>query len=307
MQYERKRAQSSIQNKTNKILPIPGKPKPCFSAVKTRLMLAMLVSSGVILGSNSAFAVRPFITDDARIVDVGQIEMENWFETTRAEGVWDPAPGLNAIVGTTVNEWLEILAGSGLGRNRDGGSAMGNPVLIGKFLLQQSTREGRPGHAFALQHTFDQGRGSLYDAGSVSSLVGMTTFRFRDDFMYLHLNYGIRSDRTPDFARRERVYWGIGTETKTPIEKLDFVLEAFAGDPFIPDAPKYAFQTGFRYLKSDYLQFDLTLGFDPRRDQFGSILNGLEFTGQLGVRVLFDAFTPGGRRGSAEGARGLFR
>lgn len=272
--------------------------KPCMPLLTGLLLLS---------AASSAFAVRPFITDDARIIDVGQVEMESWLETTRTGGLWEPAPGLNAIVGTTFTEWLEVLAGSGIGRNQGGGRASANPVLIGKFLLQQSTAEGRPGHAFSIQHTFDEGSGSMYDAGRVSSLVGMTTFRLRNDALYLHLNYGVRSDRTPQTGRRDRIYWGIGAEAKTPIDKLDFVVEAFAGDPFIPDAPRYAMQTGLRYLRSDHLQFDFTLGVDPKRDAFGRTGGGAEFTAQLGMRMVFDFLTPGGRRGNPEGARGLFR
>ena len=40
---------------------------------------------GTCLLSNTAYALRPFVTDDAKIVDDGQIETESWIETIRCE------------------------------------------------------------------------------------------------------------------------------------------------------------------------------------------------------------------------------
>lgn len=41
-----------------------------------------LLTLGALL-PETALAVRPFVTDDARIVDVGQIETESWLEYQR--------------------------------------------------------------------------------------------------------------------------------------------------------------------------------------------------------------------------------
>lgn len=208
--------------------------------------------------------------------------------------------------GASFNEWFELLAGAGVGNDREGGSTVGNPVVIGKVLLRRAEEGGAPGLAFSGSTTFDTGRGSMYDPGRVSSYFGMATYRLFEDSVHLHTNLGWRFDKGPDNVTRDRVYWGIGADIKTPKDKLQFVIEAFAGDPFIVNAPKYAMQTGFRWMESDYLQMDLTFGFEPELDANLRREGGYEKSIQLGIRLLFDAFTPGGRRGNPEGARGLF-
>lgn len=62
-----------------------------------------------------AHAVRPFVTDDARIIDPGQIEMEIWGEMGRYEG--DLTPGVHGMFGVSVNEWFELIVGNGYNRN----------------------------------------------------------------------------------------------------------------------------------------------------------------------------------------------
>jgi hypothetical protein len=262
-------------------------------------------AAAAVITSHPAHAVRPFVTDDARIIDVGQVETENWFETVRADGKFDPAPGFNTVWGTSLTEWFEVLAGAGGGRNRGGGTTFVNPVIIGKVLLNAAEEGGKAGNAFSVSRTFDRGRGSMYDEGHVTALVGMTTWRFHDDAVNLHTNYGMRWDRGEDKQTRSRVYWGIGADIKTPVDKLQFVIETFAGDPFVVDAPKYAMQTGFRWMQSDYVQFDVTFGMEPAMEDRRRS-GGYERSAQLGIRLLFDAFTPGGRKGNPEGARGLF-
>ena len=273
--------------------------------LKLRNALAC-VPLALLLHASESLAVRPFVTDDARIVDRGQIETENWLETNRADGSWDPAPGLNTIWGASLTDWFEVLGGAGIGNDRQSGSTIANPVLIGKLLFKAAEVNGAPGLAFSASTTFDRGRGSMYDEGRVTAYTGMATYRLWDDDVNIHANLGWRYDKGPDNITRDRPYWGIGADIKTPKDKLQFVIEAFAGDPFIVNAPKYAFQTGFRWMESENLQMDLTFGFQPETDGSYRRSGGYEKSVQLGVRLLFDAFTPGGRAGNPEGARGLF-
>lgn len=279
----------------------------CYIA-KSAIQAGVLISLS--LSAIPAHAVRPFVTDDARIIDVGQVEFESWLETTRADRQWDPAPGINIIGGTSVNEWLEILAGSGIGNSRNGGSSVVNPMLQGKVLLRKAEVNGQAGHAFSIGKTFNRGHGSMHDDGSVIAAIGMTSFRLKDDDIQIHLNYGWRQDNERGFSKRTRPYWGIGADIQTPIEDIRFVAEVFAGDPLVLNAPRHAVQTGFRWMKSDYVQMDITFGAEPRTDRpigrFGAS-GGYDFTAQLGLRMLFDVFTPDGRAGRPDGADGLFR
>lgn len=264
------------------------------------LLLLCLAASPV------AWAVRPFVTDDARIIDRGQIEMENWLESTRGDGHWDPAPGLNTIVGSSLTDWFELLAGGGVGADRAGGSTVGNPMVMGKVLLRPALANRGPGVAFSASTVLDQGRGSMYLPGRVSVLLGMSTWRLFDDQLHVHANLGVRSDRGLGFERRRRVQWGVGIESHTPFDKTRFVAEVFSGDPLVLHAPRYAIQTGVRRVESDYLQFDIVFGLEHALDDQLRRRDSLELSVQVGVRLLFDVYTRGGNPGNPDGARGLF-
>jgi len=269
-------------------------------------LMPFLGALPVLLLSTQAMAIRPFVTDDARIIDRGQFEMENWFESARSHGTWDPAPGFNTIVGTSVNDWLEILAGSGVGNDRNGSSTVGNPMLMGKVLLHPAQMNGAPGIAVSASTVFDQGHGSMYLQGRVSSLLAITSWRLQDDRINLHANLGVRSDKGEGFHRRQRIQWGWGVDIHTPLDRISYVAEVFSGDPLILHAPKFALQTGFRRLQSDRLQFDFTFGLAPELDNNLRRRGGYEKTVQVGVRLLFDVFTHRGRPGNPEGAAGFF-
>lgn len=269
--------------------------------------LSTFLLTSMMLGyALSAHAVRPFVTDDARIIDYGQVEVENWLEFTRADGETAPAPGYNAIVGVSLNDWFEVLAGGGFGRDPGGKSAVGNPVLMGKILLKKAELDGDPGYAISAGTAFNSGRGSMYDDGRVYNIIGMTTYRMYEDRLNIHINLGARTDKDSHGTSRTRAFWGIGSDVAIHGDDIRFVAEAFAGDPLVPNAPKYAIQTGFRWLKSEYTQFDLTFGVEPELDDRLKRNGRYEKTAQIGIRMLFDAFTRGGKPGSPDGAPGLF-
>lgn len=256
--------------------------------------------------SGLAHAIRPFVTDDARIVDVGQIETENWLETTRADSQWNPAPALNSIASTSVNDWLQILAGIGTGIDSGGNSGVANPLLSAKVLLRQSTEDGQAGYAISYTSTFDSGSGSFQEPGRVHSLVGMSTYRLWEDKLNIHINVGTRVDKERDGITRTRPLWGLGFDVEAFSPKNRVVLEAFSGDPLELNAPRYAAQLGLRYLHSDYMQMDFIWGAQPQLDESLNRTGRYESTFQVGIRLLFDAFTRGGLPGNPNGAKGLF-
>lgn len=249
-----------------------------------------------------AWAVRPFVTDDARIVDYGQFEMENWLEVTRAQGEFGPAPGINTMGGVTLSDSVEILMGWGAGRDPNQTMTLANPVITGKLLLKKTLDNGAPGYAISAASALDEGRGSMYDEGRVYNLIGMASWRLLNDMLQLHVNLGIRHDGDGNNHFRTRPYWGLGTELATALPRLHFVAEAFSGDPLVPNAPNYAMQTGVRYHYSDTLQYDLTFGAEPDIDHS----RHWEYTAQLGLRILLDVFTRNGKPGNPDGAPGLW-
>lgn len=271
-----------------------------------RTKINLLCYMFLFLICSTAKAVRPFVTDDARIVDYGQFEMENWLEVTRAEGEFGPAPGINVMAGLTISDAVEILVGWGAGHDPNETVTLANPVITGKLLLRKTLANGKPGYAVSIASALNQGNGSMYDEGRVYSVIGMASWRLLEDKLNLHVNLGMRHDGDGEQHFRTRPYWGVGSEAATPYPKLHFVLEAFSGDPLVPNAPNYAMQTGFRYHYRDTLQFDLTFGAEPGLNERFQHTQHWEYTAQLGLRILLDVFTRNGKPGDPEGAPGLW-
>lgn len=131
------------------------------------------------------------------------------------------------------------------------------------------------------------------------------TSRLFNDFLFLHLNYGVRmvTSGAGDFSARP--YWGIGFDAGLGHMDWRFIGEAYAGDPFEPDAPLVAFQTGFRWLQSDHINVDVTFGIQPDAHGGGGWQTP-DLWGQVGLRLLFDAFNYHRRPGDPNGARGAW-
>lgn len=89
-------------------------------------------------------------------------------------------------------------------------------------------------------------------------------------------------------------------------EEICLIIEAYAGDPLHLHAPKTAAQMGFRWIASEYVNLDLTFGVQPELDEHLRRSGSAEVWGQIGLRLLFDVFTPGGRRGDPMEAKGMF-
>lgn len=252
--------------------------------------------------ASPGWAVRPFVTDDARIIDVGQIETETWLEIVRGGGTSRPA--LQMLGGVTLNDWMEIIAGGGIGMDdiEGGRFSVANPVIQPKLLMWRADEDGFPGLAFAAGVTLPAGRGSLYEDATGFYLIAPMTSRLFDDRVQVHLNVGLTGARE-DGKTELRPYWGVATEIEVRSGWPHLVTEAYAGDPLEALGPRWAVQYGFRWIASDHLNLDLTFGLQPdAAPGFG----GLAHWGQIGVRLLFDAFTPGGKPGDFMGAPGAF-
>lgn len=277
-----------------------GFDHPAFAVVAVAAVLA------ISFAGSAALAVRPFVTDDARIIDYGQFEAETWLELGRSEGSWDPAPALNVMAGVSVTEWLEIIAGSGLGRGGDDEFTVVNPLIQPKLLLIPAHEGGLPGLAFGAGFTFDAGRGTQHDRGRGAYYIAMSTLRLRDDWLMIHGNLGVRSDRARGGSTSTRAYWGLGLDLAMWNPDFRFILESYAGDPLELGAPRAAGQLGFRWIKSDYVNFDMTFGMQPQNGSGGRRHASVEGWGQLGIRLLLDVFTRDGKPGRFDGASGLF-
>lgn len=148
-----------------------------------RILLAGLFLLLFLLPASQVLAVRPFVTDDARIIDYGQVEVENWLEFATASGSRDYV--YNVMGGVSPTEWLEIIAGAGVGyaTGDDEGVSLLNPVLQPKVLLFKTREDGTPGLALAAGVLFPHGSGPLSDDGWGGYLLALTSTRQFDDWL----------------------------------------------------------------------------------------------------------------------------
>ena len=289
-------------------------PSFMFYIKRSTVILALLFAP-----IQASYAVRPFVTDDARIADYGQVEIESWMEVSHAEGDFGDAPGFNSMLGITPLDWLEVIAGSGFARATNDKWAIANPIVQTKVLFTRAEANGDPGLAFVSGATFDIGQTTVAAGGTVDESVnpkyklgdnyyaiGLMTYRLLNDSVQLHTNFGLRAEHQSGIGLRMRPYWGIGFDAAIIGDDIHAIAEAYAGDPLAYNAPLYAGQFGARWIYSDYVNIDLTFGAQPTMDTYRETTSKVEVWGQLGLRLLFDAFTHGGQPGSADGARGMF-
>ena len=239
-------------------------------------------------------------------------------EVTHAEGYFGEVPGVNYLVGVTPLDWLEVMAGSGVGRANNDKWGIARPFLQTKVLFTRAEANGDPGLAFASGATFDVGETTIaagsnvdessnpkYQLGTNYYAIGLMTYRLLNDSVQLHTNFGLRAEHQSGIGLRMRPYWGIGLDAAILGDDIHAIAEAYAGDPLAYNAPLYAGQFGARWIYSDYVNIDLTFGAQPTMDTYRESTSKVEVWGQLGLRLLFDAFTHGDQPGSADGARGL--
>jgi hypothetical protein len=253
----------------------------------------------------NAFAVRPFVTDDARIIDVRQVEIETWTELGRSST--ESTLGQHIMSGYTFNNWFELIGGFGIGRDlKNGEFTIGNPVIQPKFLLWQAYDDGFPGLAMGLGTTLPYGRGAFHDEALGYYTIAMMTSRLFNDWLQLHFNFGKTFAKEKGEATEGRNYWGIGIDVGVYKHDYRYILEAYSGDPFEALGPDLSIQTGFRWLKSDSLNFDFTLGTQPELTETRTRSGRWEYWGQVGVRILFDELRGKLGPGRFEGAKGAF-
>jgi len=266
-------------------------------------ILALMAS--LVVPTGRSLAVRPFVTDDARIVDFGQLEIETWFEYARPPG--ERLYAQNIMAGVTITDWLELIVGGGFGWDREGRFSVGNPAIQPKFLVWEAGENGVPGLALSSGVSLPQGSGAMFEDALSGYAMVLTTVRLFDDWLMLHGNLGATYARHAGEAFHGRPYWGIGFDLGLFHPQWRYIAECYAGDPLHATKPSWAAQTGIRWLAGDYLNFDITCGLQPHLDDRSVHTRRSEWWVQFGVRILFDAFTRDGQPGNPLGARGLFR
>lgn len=222
--------------------------------------------------------VRPFITDDARVVGNQLFQIETWGRLDKANLQW----WVLAAYGPT--SWLELTAGwvKGADFEPERGFAYALPLIQAKFLLKEYKPNQIPGFGLVLGTFLPHGQGSLKPPGyGTFGFLTVTQSLGEGDKFLFHGNVGFNYLHIAGEHQWLNT-WGIGTQIKT-YGGFHLVGEMFSGDPYVPGSGT-SFQVGFRHFFSDDLQIDGTIGKGIAGDEI------LPLWVSAGVRIVFHWF-----------------
>lgn len=204
------------------------------------LLLALLL-----VAAPAAQAARPFVTDDARIVDKDGCQIETFFKRQHrfdeSEFWFLPACNPLGVELTLGGIWLKSLP---FGDTR-------TTLLQGKALLKPLETNGA---GFAL--TLGVLRVSPFQSARATSpyFNAIGSFSFADDRLILHTNLGGVRDKVASFSRGT---WGIGGEVLLSAPRWIGIIETYG-----QRGEKPTLHTGLRvWIVPNRVQMDTTLGF----------------------------------------------
>ena len=198
-----------------------------------------------LLAAPGAYAARPFITDDARLVDKGGCQIETFVKRQQRfdENEFWFVP--------SCNPWGPVELS--LGGIWVASAAPGNSRALtaqAKTLLRPLTTNGY-GFALAIGAT----RLTPFDAKSVVNpyFNTMASISFADDRVVIHGNLGGVRDKVANLSRGT---WGVGAEALLIAPRLYGIAETYG-----QQGEKPTLHGGLRYwLVPDRVQLDSTIG-----------------------------------------------
>ncbi len=241
-------------------------------------MSPVLLLLCLIVFVSPALGVRPFITDDARVVGRRQAQLETWTRSDRnALQHW-------ALASFGPIQPLELTVGAVHGFTFHNGNrySIAGPLLQAKFLARKPESNSWPGIAVSAGAFAPAGSGGFKLEGWDSFMyAAITESLMEDDQVLLHGNVGFVNSHSG-----RKATWGVGSQVRVR-GGFHIVSEVFSGDPYAASSG-VAFQAGFRHFISDYIQIDATVGSgvsgQPRLPVWGTV--GLRLaTPPLGRKV----------------------
>jgi len=225
------------------------------------------------LPAQNAWAIRPFVTDDARVVGQHRLQLETWLQADNdSTEHWAVA-----TFGPTEN--TELSAGGFYGLNyqsRRMKFAVGGPIFQCKVLLHPIEPNSWPGMAVAGGAVSPYGTGG-FEAGGWDpfTYLAITESLFQDDTVLLHANLGIHKAA----GTGTKATWGAGTQIHID-GPWNAIGEVYSGDPYSNSSGSAA-QAGFRYVIGEQMQIDGSIG---RGVSGGGERTAL--SGSLGLRLV---------------------
>mgnify|MGYP000855930461 FL=1 len=216
-----------------------------------RPILLTLFTSLVIL-ARPAYAVRPFVTDDARVVGNHQAQVE-----TSVRYSQDEFTNLTlGAIGPTANSELTVGFSNGfpLEKESNRSYSITGPLVQFKYLFREAKPNSYPGLAMAAGAAPPWGKGEFRpEQWNGFVYAAMTESLFDNERVLIHGNIGISTSSEVTVGT-----WGIGTQVRL-VGGLHAVMEIFCNDPYSGKTGG-AYQAGFRHIISDAVQVDLTAG-----------------------------------------------
>jgi hypothetical protein len=227
-------------------------------------ILTNLISLFVLFSITPAFAVRPFITDDARVTPSHTFLTETSLrlDQTRFQNLTLFALGfedkLEATIGFTDGFLTKDEEGTAYQLSAAG------PLLQLKYIFnQQKGKDGFPALGIALGANAPWGLGSNNFPPPSWSEFGLfimsKSFSSHPEHLNLHVNLGITNTHHSDKKMEQEVTWGVGLQYHLFKDIVYGVTEIVSGDPYgISTGAVY--QVGLRIFISEKVQLDTTYG-----------------------------------------------
>ena len=186
--------------------------------------LVLLASFAVSLCPEDALAVRPFVTDDARIVYKGQIGTETYSGMTVVKGE-SPAYEARTLEGLGITDRFELTAG-GFGFSYQDHQARPLDLLIQPKYVLHSSLGAIPSLSVAAATLFPLSGNRQHWDGYAMAHVSWFLFTPDpetdpyDNNLAIHLNLGAKSryDAGPA-TYQSKLYWAAGFEVITPVTR----------------------------------------------------------------------------------------
>jgi hypothetical protein len=244
------------------------------------------------------------VTDDARIVYPGQLEVENFAGITMARGR-TPGFEVRSLQGTAVSDRLELIAG-GIGFLYEHNSMTPQDLVFQpKYVVNRSFGLIPSVSAAAAVLAPLSGNRQIWNS---YHMVHISWFLFTprtstdpyDNGLAIHLNLGMKGQYHAGLGGRwtNKPYWAAGFEVVTFSRDWRVLGEVFNGDPFSFEEVFPAYQVGCRWYKTPNLQWDLVVR-GVRDGGIGSGMGaglasgpGWTYTLQIGLRFLLDDVFP---------------
>jgi len=205
---------------------------------------------------HAAKAVRPFITDDARVVGLRYAQLEAWLRfDEHAFQHWN-------MVAYGPTKWLELSIGGVWGYDvsipNEQNVSFATPLVQGKFLLRECMANKLPGVAVVAGTFLPSGKGAFKaPGGGAFGFLSVSQSFIEGDKILIHGNVGTNYLKV-NSEHQTAVTWGFGTQVHI-YKGLHAVGEYFSGDPYVAGAGT-AYQAGFRHFINDLIQVDMTVG-----------------------------------------------